>query len=147
MNLVSRLNLLVHPDQFKFLALLRYQVPVIHLWSHRMIELLDAPRRPTAIACASDLLAQQVYEALEQLGLRAGRDVSVVGFADLPESQWLAPKLTTIRQDFEQIGRNAARLILERLDAGKADAPPRSLRIAPELVVRESTAPLSSKHL
>lgn len=113
----------------------------------RMIELLDAPRRPTAIACASDLLAQQVYEALEQLGLRAGRDISVVGFADLPESQWLAPKLTTIRQDFEQIGRNAARLILERLDAGaEANVAVRSLRVTPELVIRGSTSPPSSKH-
>lgn len=119
----------------------------LHDCRDRVIELLDSPQRPTAISAGSDLLAQQAYEAMDHLGLRPGHDVSVIGFADLPESQWLAPKLTTIRQDFEQIGRNAARLILERLDAGKADAPPRSLRIAPELVVRESTAPLSPKHL
>jgi LacI family transcriptional regulator len=113
----------------------------------RVIELLDAPHLPTAIACASDLLAQQVYEALEQLGLQAGRDVSVVGFADLPESQWLQPKLTTVRQDFEQIGRNAARLILERFNAGaEANVAARSLRVTPELVVRGSTAPPSPKH-
>ena len=114
---------------------------------NQMIELLDVPHCPTAIACASDLLAQQVYEALEQLGLQAGRDVSVVGFADLPESQWLQPKLTTVRQDFEQIGRNAARLILERLDAGtEANVAARSLRVTPERVVRGSTAPPSPKH-
>lgn len=118
----------------------------LHDSRSRVIDLLATPHGPTAISAGSDLLAQQVYEALEHRGLRVGRDMSVIGFADLPESQWLAPKLTTIRQDFEQIGRNAARLILDRLDGGKAEAPPRTMRITPELVVRDSTAPPTTEH-
>ena len=119
----------------------------LHDCRDRVLSLLRASRRPTAILAASDLLAQQAYEALEDAGLRVGQDVSVIGFADLPEAQWLQPKLTTIRQDFELIGRNAARLILDRLTAGgKAGTIARNLRIAPELVVRGSSAPPSLKH-
>lgn len=100
--------------------------------------LLEASDRPTALFLASDRMAPHVYAAAESLGLVVGRDVSVVGFADLIETAWLRPRLTTVRQDAEHIGREAARLLFDRIE-GRADgAAPRSVRVLPALVERES---------
>jgi LacI family transcriptional regulator len=96
--------------------------------------------RPTVISAASDLLAKEVYDSLDDLGLRPGRDISVVGYADLPEARWLRPGLTTVRQDFDAIGRNAARLLLDRIERKITATSPRSIRLVPELVVRQSTS-------
>lgn len=107
----------------------------------RVMSVLGRARsRPTALFAASDHLAEQCYVAIDALGLQPGRDVSVVGFADLPEARWLRPTLTTLRQDFYEIGRNAARLVLDRISGKASRSSPRALRITPELIVRGSTA-------
>ena len=63
--------------------------------------------------------------------------VSVVGFDDIPEAGYLIPALTTVRQDFEELGRRC----LSQLRALLGDSPlPADTLIAPELVVRRSTA-------
>lgn len=107
----------------------------------RVANVLRHGLRPTAISAASDLIAKEVYDSLDDFGLRPGRDISVVGYADLPEARWLRPGLTTVRQDFAGVGRNAARLLLDRIERRAAGTAPRSLRIVPELVFRQSTAP------
>ena len=106
-------------------------------------ELLAAPNRPTAIFTASDRMAADVYSAADSLGLRVGSDLSVVGFADLIEARELRPRLTTVRQDAVEIGANAARLLLDRLEAGRPAAKPRTMRLMPELVRRDSCATVS----
>jgi LacI family transcriptional regulator len=98
-----------------------------------------AASRPTAIFAASDYFATGVYDAAATLGLRIGTDVSVVGFADVDLAAVLRPRLTTIRQDAVTIGRNAADLLLARRDDPAADPTPRSIRVVPTPVVREST--------
>lgn len=102
--------------------------------------LLAGRDRPTAFFLSSDRMAPHVYAAAESLGLTVGRDVSVVGFADLAETAWLRPRLTTVKQDAHRIGREAARLVLERIEGSAENAPPRSVRAVPELVERESAA-------
>lgn len=102
--------------------------------------LFSARDRPTALFLSSDRMAPHVYAAAESLGLAIGKDVSLVGFADLTETAWLRPKLTTVKQDAHQIGREAARLVLERIEGRETNAPPRSVRVVPALVARESTA-------
>jgi len=72
-------------------------------------------------------------------GIKVGRDLSVVGCADLPFARDLAPPLTTIRQDPYEIGRQAVRLLLQRL-AGESPPTPRSSRLLPRLFVRKSSA-------
>ena len=88
---------------------------------------------------ANDLLAIGCYEALDQLGLRCPEDVSVIGFNDMPFVDRLRPPLSTIRFAHHQMGIEAATLLLERIDA--EGAPVKILYLAPELVVRGSTAP------
>jgi LacI family transcriptional regulator len=100
-----------------------------------------AATRPTAIFVSNDYYAVGVYDAARSLGLEIGRDLSVVGFADVPLASLLFPKLTTVKQDAIQIGRNAAELLLDRIEGRVEALQPRVVRIGCELVVRSSTGP------
>jgi LacI family transcriptional regulator len=102
-------------------------------------ELLALEDRPTAIFAGSDQQAMGAYEAARQADLQVPRDVSVVGFDDLPLCQWLSPPLTTVRQPLEEMGRLAARALFQQLD-GEPLVSPR-IELATELRVRLSTAP------
>lgn len=103
--------------------------------------MLAAADWPTAIFLASDRMAADVYAAAESLGLEVGRDLSVLGFADLVETAWLRPRLSAMRQDPYAIGQAAAELLLERIDDRSGEPGPRIVRVAPQLVERESTRP------
>lgn len=107
-------------------------------------DMLQAPDRPTAIFAASDRMAVHVYAAAEAAGLKIGSDLTVVGFADLMEAHGLRPRLTTVRQDAFEIGANAARLLLDRLEARVSSSEPQAIRLMPEFVIRDSCAAFSS---
>jgi DNA-binding LacI/PurR family transcriptional regulator len=97
---------------------------------------LAEDRTVTAIFVANDHMALGVLRALELAGRRVPRDVSVVGFDDIPESPYYPPALTTVRQDFEVVGVQAVATLIDRLGGGE-DTTRRLQR--PELIVREST--------
>lgn len=102
------------------------------------LRLLARKTRPTAIVAANDLLAIGVYDALAVAGLTCPTDVSVVGHNDMPYVDMLAPPLTTIRIAQRDIGREAARLLTQKI----AGAPARNARVVlgSELVIRGSTS-------
>jgi LacI family xylobiose transport system transcriptional regulator len=102
-------------------------------------ELLRLPDPPTAVVTANDLQAVGVYEAARQAGVRIPADLSVVGFDDLPFTQWTGPPLTTVRQPLVDMGATAARMVLS-LASGQQLAHTR-VELATSLVVRQSTAP------
>jgi DNA-binding LacI/PurR family transcriptional regulator len=91
----------------------------------------------TAVFLANDQMALGLLSALHEEGLSVPGDVSVVGFDDLPESPYFTPPLTTVRQDFAELGRRGVQLVLARL-AHQAFSPE---PVAPVLVVRSSTGP------
>lgn len=98
--------------------------------------------RPTAILGFTDREALDAVAAAHDLGLRVPDDVSVMGFADLWASMSIRPRLTTIAQNPEEIGRKAATRLVERINQGKGKAPsPQAfnLRIPAHLTVRQST--------
>jgi LacI family transcriptional regulator len=99
-----------------------------------------APGAPgcTAIAAGNDMLAVGCYTALDEAGLSCPEDISVVGFNDMPFIDRLRPPLTTIRFPHYQVGTEAAQLLLERI--AEHAGPVKILYLAPELVVRGSTA-------
>ena len=72
----------------------------------------------TAIFVANDQMALGVLRALHEAGREIPREVSVVGFDDIPEAQYFTPPLTTVRQDFDEIGRRSLRLLLEMMESG-----------------------------
>jgi LacI family xylobiose transport system transcriptional regulator len=103
------------------------------------LELLRAPERPTAVFTGNDLQALGLYEAARELGLRIPRDLSVVGFDDLPLARWISPPLTTVRQPLTEMAEAAVRLVLD-LSRGKQPSTSR-VDLATRLVERASSAP------
>lgn len=100
-----------------------------------MTRLLDLDSRPTGVLATTDLLALGALAALDGHGLAAGRDVSVVGFDDVPQAA--AAGLTTVRQPGREKGRVAGRLLLEP----PAEPADRRVLLPTELVVRASSGP------
>jgi LacI family transcriptional regulator len=103
-------------------------------------ELLAAGDGFTAVAAGNDMLAVGCYQALDQAGLACPADVSVVGFNDMPFIDMLRPPLTTIGFSHYQVGAEAAQLLLDQLNGSTGAA--KVLYLAPELIVRSSTARL-----
>ncbi len=101
-------------------------------------ELLESASDLTAVFAANDMLAVGCYGALDELDLRCPGDVSVIGFNDMPFVDRLRPPLSTVRFPHSQVGTEAARLLIERIETGEG-SPVKILFLAPELVVRGST--------
>jgi DNA-binding LacI/PurR family transcriptional regulator len=140
---VSRERLCGYRDAFAAAGVPWSQVTTVGVATNRREEgaaaaahLLDQARRPTAIATTSDVLALGVLDAMTARGLRPGRDVSVVGFDDIPEAA--TARLTTIRQPAADKGRLAGRLLLDP----PAQPERRQVVLPTELIVRASTGPL-----
>jgi DNA-binding LacI/PurR family transcriptional regulator len=93
----------------------------------------------TAIFAANDHMAVGAIRAVEEVGLRVPHDVSVVGFDDAPEAEYLSTALTTVRQDFAEVTRLAMHRLVRTIE-GRPPAERHRL-IPAQLVVRESAAP------
>ena len=93
----------------------------------------------TAVFCGNDTMALGVIRALTERGLRVPDDVSIVGFDDVPEAGYYLPPLSTVRQDFGELGRHALSTLVDRMSG--AIPAGRRVRVAPELIVRASAAP------
>ncbi|HET9872003.1 MAG TPA: LacI family DNA-binding transcriptional regulator [Propionibacteriaceae bacterium] len=91
----------------------------------------------TAVFSGNDQMALGLIHAFSDAGIAVPGDVSVVGFDDIPEAEHFLPPLTTIRQDFAEVGRQTMSLMLSLL-SGEA---PRAVSIPPQLVSRQSVAP------
>ena len=105
-------------------------------------KLLAAGERFTALFAFNDISAIGAIRALREEGLRVPEDVSVVGFDDIQSAAFQNPGLTTVRQPLRQMGVTAAETLLRRIAAPAKSPYPKSITIEPELVVRESTAPV-----
>jgi len=102
-------------------------------------QILAAGRPCTAVAAGHDMLAVGCYLALDEAGLNCPGEMSVVGFNDMPFINMLRPPLTTLAFSHYQVGTQAARLLLERLNGSAG--PAKVLYLTPELIIRGSTAP------
>lgn len=101
--------------------------------------LLALTPRPTAIFAGSDYQALGVARAAQQLGLEVPRDLSIVGYDNLPITRWLNPPLTTVNQPLREMAGLATQMLVD-LSSGRRPAT-MHVDLATELVVRESTAP------
>jgi DNA-binding LacI/PurR family transcriptional regulator len=117
--------------------------PVLHGdWSarsgHELGRELAANPDVTAVFVANDQMALGLLRALHEAGRRIPGDISVVGFDDIPEAAYFTPPLTTVRQNFNEMGRRSLLLLLEQIESGVRE--PRRETVPPELIVRASTA-------
>jgi DNA-binding LacI/PurR family transcriptional regulator len=92
----------------------------------------------TAVFCGNDEIAMGVMTGLADAGRRVPQDVSVVGFDDHPLSEIWRPSLTTVAQDFDDLGRRAFVLLQHQIDG---DRDPRASSALPAIVTRSSAAP------
>ncbi|MEZ5115361.1 MAG: LacI family DNA-binding transcriptional regulator [Candidatus Nanopelagicales bacterium] len=122
------------------------RVSAVDAWSiesaHEVAgRLLRADAAVTAVVAGNDQLAIGTFQAARDLKRRCPRDLSVVGYNDMPFMDLVEPSLTTVRVPQHDIGSEAARLVLSLL-LEPGSAPIKQVRLTPELIVRGSTAPL-----
>ena len=104
-------------------------------------ELIGA-RSFTAIFAGNDHMALGLIRALYDAGVRVPEDVSVIGFDDVPEAAYYLPPLTTVRQDFAEVGRRTIAVLLAAIEG---QAPLEAPFPAPELIVRGSSGPAPAR--
>ncbi|HRH44738.1 MAG TPA: LacI family DNA-binding transcriptional regulator [Pyrinomonadaceae bacterium] len=108
-------------------------------------KLLAKTRDFTAIFAFNDMSAIGAIRALQIAGFRVPEDISVVGFDNIHFAEFNSPPLTTIRQPLFRMGEIAAQTLLKRLDkSNNNEEIPHTLSVEPELIVRNSTAPVSN---
>ncbi|MGD2102860.1 MAG: LacI family DNA-binding transcriptional regulator [Acidimicrobiia bacterium] len=105
-------------------------------------DLLSRDDRPTAIFAANDVMAIRTMEVAAGLGLVVPDDLSVIGFDNIPESALSEPSLTTIDQSIQQMGYEAARLLVDLI--ANPDQEPAHVSVPTKLVTRRSSRAVSS---
>ncbi|MFD9356993.1 LacI family DNA-binding transcriptional regulator [Streptomyces sp. NPDC060031] len=113
---------------------------------------LAADLAVTAVFCANDHMALGLLRALHEAGRDIPGDISVVGFDDISEAAYFAPPLTTVRQDFGELGRRALELLVDEVTrsgrtsgaagrgrGGSPEAPGRHVLVPTEIVLRRSS--------
>ena len=86
----------------------------------RTLELLDLPQPPTCILYPDDFASYGGMNAIQARGLRIPEDISVVGYDGIPAARHIEPKLTTLKQDTERIGSEAARNLISLIEEPKS---------------------------
>jgi LacI family transcriptional regulator len=103
-----------------------------------MVEsLIELEPRPTAIVCSNDLMAIGAINRIQSRGLRAGLDIAIGGFDDIPLSAYVNPPLTTLHQPIYEIGRRACSMLIDILNGRMPDVL--NVLLTPSLVVRASS--------
>ena len=95
----------------------------------------------TAVFVANDQMALGALRAMHEGARQIPHEVSVIGFDDIPEAPYFMPPLTTIRQDFGEVGSRSLRVLVQSIETFTAGGSPSAgSMVEPELIVRASTA-------
>jgi DNA-binding LacI/PurR family transcriptional regulator len=105
-----------------------------------MNRLLDQGVPFTSVFVGNDSMAMGAHTALRERGLHVPNDISIVSFDDIPEAGHFVPSLTTVRQDFDRMGRLATEFLVSIIE--QPDTPIHQRVLQPKLIVRESTRTL-----
>ncbi len=107
-----------------------------------MNEIMKAKVQPTAVVCASDMLAIGAIQAIQKKGKKVPKDYSIIGFDGIDAGQLISPKLTTVRQDTEQMGKMAAKNILKMIKNKKQMKKGQTIRVETTILEGETTKKL-----
>ena len=105
--------------------------------THGMLQAAVQDLQPTAILCCNDLMGVGALNACQSLGLDVPGDVSIMGYDNIALSRLVVPKLTTMDQNMQELGRNAVQVLLARIKGGKTQ----HITLQNTLVDRETTGP------
>lgn len=103
-------------------------------------ELIELPNRPTAIIASSDSMAIGAMKAIKEKGLRIPEDISLVGYDGFEVGAFLNPSLTTVFQDFQELGSKSVDILFSMIE-NKEEAV--NIVYKPKLIIRESTKKIS----
>lgn len=103
----------------------------------RQLLQLPAERRPTAIACVSDLVAIGALDGAARAGLQVGQELAITGFDDFPLVQYTQPPLTSVRQPIDAVGQRVVDLLLKQIDGEEVQE--KGILLKPQLIVRASS--------
>ena len=105
-------------------------------------ELIAQARDITAIFCSGDPLAIGALRGLREMNINVPEDISLVGFAGIPETEFVEPPLTTVQQPMYEIGKESASLVLRKIEEVREgeEARKETRLLKTELVIRNSTA-------
>ncbi len=113
--------------------------PTIEDGFQAALKLLKLPARPSALISINDLLAFGILRAAGDLNLSVPRDLSVVGYDDIPMAKYMVPRLTTVSKDALHAGQEAFKLLLARIHNSGL---PRQKKVSrARIIIRESTGP------
>ena len=122
--------------------------PLAGDWSPRagyeLGQRLSRDPKVTAVFVANDQMALGLLRSAHESGRAVPGELSVVGFDDIPEAPYFLPPLTTIRQDFNEMGRRSLRALLHTVETG--EPPTSGALVPPELIIRSSTGPAPRSH-
>jgi LacI family transcriptional regulator len=99
--------------------------------------ILEKGKMPTAVFVAADMMAIGAIQAVKDLGMKIPGDISIMGFDDIPQAEYIDPAITTVRQPSYEKGKKAARLLVDKLEGKRKNI--RSVLLDTELIVRSST--------
>lgn len=102
-------------------------------------QLLERKKRPSAVVCVSDSIAVGLINELKTFGISIPDDIEVIGFNNIEISTVVTPKLSTISQKMSEISEHAVAMLMELIDNPKKRSYVSTVRIEPELVLRDST--------
>jgi len=105
-----------------------------------MQQLLRLSEKPTAVFCTDDTLAIGAWNATVAAGLTVGKDISLVGYDDIPSASTHPYSLTTVRQDMQGLSAAATRILIEQIKNPESYFPIHQFQPT-QLIIRESTGP------
>lgn len=118
------------------------QIPVDY---EELEMVLSAAQLPLACICANDIVATLVYELAAKMNLSIPKDIAVIGFDNIPRSQWMSPQLTTIASPMAEMGRLSVKMLLDRMES--PESPHRSIYVHTHFVQRQSVSDKSTDSL
>lgn len=110
-------------------------------------QILNNEMVPNAFFTVSDVYAAAVIRSAKRYGLNVPNDIMVIGFDNIDTSIMMGPSITTVNMPRHQLGFSAARMLFEVIDNPDTASSSKSLFIDTELIVRESTASVSTPHI
>jgi len=135
-RVAADLGLVMDPD---LIVRLEFDDPSPQLGYPYAKQLLASKKPFTALFAYNDIAALGAIRAIQEEGLQVPRDVSVVGFDDIPWAAFHTPSLTTVRQPLARMGEIAAETLINMIE--RDEKQPSEIAIEPTLVLRESTGP------
>lgn len=113
-----------------------YCHPTVKGGFEAILALLEVNPKITSVFCFNDMVAIGALQATVQYGLKVPDDLAIVGYDDIPMASWVTPTLTTCRAPFEEMGRLATRLLIDRFQDCTQGCG--NIELQPELIIRAS---------